>query len=137
VTKIGREEGGRARYVERTGGGHGGPRCVLGSSLPPAASEIASDARGAVTRAGSCAVGSAPALTPSAVTRAGSLSDALDERIDWYGMDSRCARVLAVMGNRGGWSVDRLVEATGLSVQVVLQTKCLLELQGMGSAFVG
>ena len=52
-------------------------------------------------------------------------------------MESVCARVLAVMGNRGGWNVDRLVEATGLSVPVVLQVKCILELQGKGHAFAG
>lgn len=91
----------------------------LGSSVPSAAGAVTSHALAAVTRAGSSA------------------SDALDEPIDSFGMDLDCARVLAVMDKRGGWTVDSLAEATGLSVQVVLQTKCVLELHGLTSAFAG
>jgi hypothetical protein len=103
---------------------------LIGSSLPPAAGDVPSDA----------ACGAVGGVTGGAVdgaTRAGASLDARDERLDWDGMDSTCARVLAVMGSRGGWNVDRLVEATGLSVQVVLQAKCMLELQGKGGAFAG
>ncbi len=42
------------------------------------------------------------------------------------------ATLLATMGSRGGWTVDRLVETTGFGVGVV--TGALLELRLAGQA---
>jgi hypothetical protein len=45
--------------------------------------------------------------------------------------------VLATMGGRGGWNVDRLVDATGLSAQAVTRATCMLELQGKARSDFG
>ena len=53
------------------------------------------------------------------------------------GVGAEAATLLALMGRRGGWSVDALVEASGLRVGAVQSALLCLELDGRieGDAF--
>ena len=46
------------------------------------------------------------------------------------GISEEAAALLALMGRRGGWSLDALVEASGLRVNVVHPALFCLELDG-------
>ena len=65
-----------------------------------------------------------------AETHCGSDGDVEQSTDEWSKLTPEASKLLAVMGRRGGWNIDPLCEASGLSVTQVLCAITTLELAG-------